>query len=88
MSSPAILHDARPCPNCNASLSDLYCGRCGQENPPEHEYSLWSFLRETWQAFRGRTSAAKTLYVLLTRPGELTEAYVAGQRCQRRPKTA
>ncbi len=68
------------CKNCGASLNAAYCSRCGQKDVdlrrPILEL-LWEVLRETFE-IDGR--AARTIWTMFSKPGTLTERYLAGQR--------
>lgn len=72
----------RSCLNCQTPLAGPYCAECGQRDIDlERPLStlLAEFLRETLQV-DGR--AARSLRVLLSRPGVLTQDYLAGRRQQ------
>ena len=72
---------ARPtqCANCGASLADRYCGRCGQDSHVSLSFS--HFLHELVEGlFHVDSKFWRTLRTLLTRPGVLTEQYLAGKR--------
>jgi hypothetical protein len=67
------------CANCGATLADRYCGRCGQDS--HASLSFGHFLHELVEGmFHVDSSLWRTLRALVTRPGLLTEQYLAGKR--------
>jgi hypothetical protein len=67
------------CANCGAALADQYCGRCGQDS--HVSLSLGHFLHEFVEGlFHVDSSLWRTLRMLVTRPGLLTEQYLGGKR--------
>jgi Protein of unknown function (DUF3667) len=71
------------CLNCRTPLAEprpKFCGQCGQEThlrPP----TLGHFVQQFSGAYFSTEGALwRTLALLLTRPGELTRRYLAGQR--------
>jgi hypothetical protein len=67
------------CANCGAALADRYCGRCGQDS--RVSLSFGHFLHEFAEGmFHVDSSLWRTLKALLTRPGLLTQQYLAGKR--------
>lgn len=67
------------CANCGALLADRYCGRCGQDG--HVSLSFRYFLHEFLEGmFHVDSSLWRTLRALLTRPGLLTQEYLAGKR--------
>lgn len=74
---------ARPCTNCAASLTaplPAFCPHCGQETRIRAP-TLGEFLQQLGGAYLSTEGALwRTLRLLLTRPGELTRRYLAGQR--------
>jgi hypothetical protein len=67
------------CANCGAALADRYCGRCGQDG--HASLSLGHFLHELVEGlFHVDSKFWRTLRMLLTRPGVLTDQYLAGKR--------
>ena len=67
------------CANCGASLADRYCGRCGQDS--HASLSLGHFLHEFVEGlFHVDSKFWRTLLTLVTRPGVLTDQYLAGKR--------
>jgi hypothetical protein len=67
------------CANCGAALADRYCGRCGQDS--HVSLSFGHFLHEFVEGmFHVDSSLWRTLRALVSRPGLLTEQYLAGKR--------
>ena len=77
-------HAAAPgerCVSCGAPLGTPYCPRCGEQRASDRHYSLLHFGEEVLEAFvHADGRLARTLRTLVTRPGELTVAYMAGRR--------
>ena len=75
------------CRNCQFPLgmsSAKFCPNCGQDTAP-HPPSAWEFLHEFvghYVALEGRL--ARTLALLIFRPGELTRRYLGGEKEQLR----
>lgn len=68
------------CPNCGAALSGSFCASCGQKAAALNPL-LREFLRDTFHElvdFDGRIF--RTLRLLFTRPGFLSNEYIAGRR--------
>lgn len=71
------------CRNCQLPLgmsSARFCPNCGQDTAP-HPPSAWEFLHEFvghYVALEGRL--ARTLALLIFRPGELTRRYLSGKK--------
>lgn len=68
------------CCNCRKPLTGPYCARCGQK-AQDHKRPLHTFFGELWGGFFSLDSRFwKTIRVLLTKPGFLTNVYNVGQR--------
>ena len=70
------------CLNCEAPLEGPYCAHCGQRHAPPRPTTR-ELLGEAWDEFvnvDGR--AARTLRLLVTRPGALTAEQLAGRRAR------
>ena len=70
------------CLNCGATLTGLYCSRCGQK-VVDRDLSLGTFVRETTEQlvdWDGKVPA--TLRTLFLRPGVLTVDFLAGRRAR------
>ena len=67
------------CANCGARLADRYCGRCGQDS--HVTLSFGHFVHEFMEGvFHVDSTLWRSLRWLVTRPGFLTEQYLAGKR--------
>lgn len=72
----------QPCRNCGEVVEQRYCTNCGQLAASFHR-PIWSLIGETVTdtlALDGRL--ARTLPVLLFRPGRLTKNYTEGKRAR------
>lgn len=72
----------QPCRNCGTDVSERFCPNCGQLAASFHR-PVWSLVSETISdsfALDGRI--ARTLPMLIFRPGKLTRAYTSGQRAR------
>lgn len=77
MDKPAV--SPSNCANCGALLADRYCARCGQDS--DVSLSLGHFLHELVEGlFHVDSKFWSTLRTLITRPGLITEQYLAGKR--------
>lgn len=71
-----------PCRNCGAEVEEKYCPKCGQLAASFHR-PIWSLVGETIaDTFTVDGRLAKTLPVLLFRPGRLTKSYTEGKRAR------
>ena len=68
------------CSNCQATISGPYCSQCGQEAEPTLKYFWTVVLHLLDDIFSFDSRANRTLIPLLTKPGFLTEQYIAGKR--------
>jgi hypothetical protein len=74
--------EPQECLNCGAALSGPYCGRCGQK-AAELELTMREFLGTALQdAISLDSRVARTLTLLILRPGEVTARYLAGERAR------
>lgn len=73
------------CLNCNAAVSDKYCGRCGQR--VEHAiHTVWHFTQEAAEDLTHADSRLwSTILALLFKPGFLTKEFLAGRRVRYLP---
>lgn len=81
MNHAAAAHPLPPsCPNCEADVHGPFCAQCGQETviepPTLHEF-VHEYLHH-YIALEGRLW--RSLKLLLTKPGELTQEFLAGRR--------
>jgi hypothetical protein len=68
------------CLNCGAALTGRFCGTSGQRVLPP-DPSLRELLRDAWDEFAGYDGRfARTLRILLLRPGRLTTEVLHGRR--------
>lgn len=73
---------AATCDNCGASIDQRFCSACGQLATNLHR-PIWTLIGEGLSdsfALDGRI--ARTLPVLMFRPGKITRAYLDGQRAR------
>jgi hypothetical protein len=69
------------CPSCGAPIAARYCAECGERRPSLRQYSLRAFAHEAFETLTDvDRSVLATLRSLVTRPGELTAAYMRGTR--------
>src|SRR5262249_30553261 len=68
------------CRNCGASLVGPYCSRCGQRDVDYHQSfgTVFRDFLDSFLAFDGKV--IQTLWLLLSRPGELTVRFLHGQQ--------
>lgn len=80
MASPTLTED---CPTCGEVISDSYCPACGERRPSSRIYSLREFAHEAFEVVTNvERSFLRTLWTLIRRPGELTAAYMRGERAR------
>jgi hypothetical protein len=76
----APLTDER-CPSCGGIIALRCCEICGERRPSERIYTLREFAHETFEVVTNvERSFLNTLWTLVRRPGELTAAYMRGER--------
>jgi hypothetical protein len=70
------------CVSCDNPLAGQYCHYCGEKRiVPEQDFNLFSFLRETIGDFLNfDTKVIRSYLVFFFRPGQLTLAWIQGQR--------
>lgn len=67
--------------NCGAALPTAFCAQCGEQRASDRHYSLFHFGEEILESFAHLDgSLFRTLKALVRRPGELTAAYMRGER--------
>jgi hypothetical protein len=72
--------DHEPCLNCGATLTGRFCAECGQRVLPRHP-ALRELARDAWDEFAGYDGRfARTIRLLLSRPGGLTLEVLNGRR--------
>ena len=73
-------HEPTNCENCGAALSGEYCSVCGQ-HAIDYRRSLWAVAVDAADSLLNwDTKFLKSLGVLLTRPGKLTNDFNSGRR--------
>ena len=69
------------CSNCGAELSGPFCSICGQKKEHKHDLTVWHFLGHSLHEFTHLDSRfLRSFKYLITKPGFLTEEYIAGHR--------
>lgn len=69
------------CPTCGTASPGDWCPACGERRLDARDRSLRGFAAEAFQSVTSLDSALlRSLRLLVTRPGALTAAHVAGQR--------
>jgi hypothetical protein len=69
------------CVSCGRAVNTAFCPHCGERRASDREYSLPHFAREAVNAFTNTDGKLiRTLRTLIRRPGELTAAYMRGER--------
>ena len=73
---------AADCLNCGAALTGQFCSQCGQRVGPPHPTTR-ELVGDAYDELVGWDGKfARTIRLLLTRPGELTRAVIQGQRAR------
>jgi hypothetical protein len=73
---------AADCLNCGAPLSGPFCSQCGKRVVPPHPTTR-ELVGDAYDELVGWDGKfARTIRLLLTRPGELTAAVIGGQRAR------
>ena len=69
------------CRNCGTALAGDYCHSCGEARPHEHEFQWRHFLHDVVHEFLHLDGKIfRTLWLLIRRPGFLTQEYWDGRR--------
>lgn len=72
---------AGACGNCGAQLAGPFCSQCGEKKFSREDYSLGHFVEEAIDGLTHFDSRfLRTLKLLLTKPGELSNAFFHGGR--------
>jgi hypothetical protein len=69
------------CPTCDRPRQEEYCGQCGERALHRHDLTLLGLVEQAVEAVAhvdGRVF--RTFTLLMRRPGQLTAAYIRGQR--------
>lgn len=73
------------CLNCGAELAGAFCRQCGQKHEP-HIHSLRHFAAEAFESLTHADSRLwRTLWLLVSKPGLLTQEFFAGRRARYLP---
>ena len=76
------MSETKLCKNCNSQLMGNYCFNCGQE-AKDMNLSIFYFIKEFFgNLFSLDSKVLVTLKYLITRPGFLSNEYIAGTRKQ------
>jgi hypothetical protein len=69
------------CANCGSAMIDVFCARCGEQQPSHRDLSMRAVAHEAVQEFAGVDGKIpRTLWALITRPGLLTREFIDGRR--------
>lgn len=69
------------CATCGAAIATPFCPGCGEQRASERHYTLRHLGEELFETlFHADGRAIRTVRTLITRPGELTAAYMRGTR--------
>lgn len=69
------------CTNCGAGSADVYCARCGEQQPGHHDLGVAHLAHEVFHEIAHVDSKLfMTLRDLVTKPGFLTQEYFAGRK--------
>jgi hypothetical protein len=69
------------CPNCHHQATGKFCNNCGEKKFHPHDLSLFHFLEVGFESFfHADSRLLSSLKLLVSRPGELTVAFVTGVR--------
>ena len=73
--------DGERCPTCYATIRSTFCRVCGERRPSRWPQSIVGFLRaSTARILDADNRLYRALLRLMTRPGELTVAFLEGRR--------
>ncbi len=74
---PAEIH----CPNCGVPFTDTYCSRCGEKRLNPEDYSLKNLFKQlVHHATSLDSRIARSLWLLLVKPGLLSREFLSGKR--------
>jgi hypothetical protein len=69
------------CTNCDNTLVDVYCARCGEKQPSHHDLTVGHFTHElVHELVHLDSKLFRTLRELMFMPGQLTAEYFAGRK--------
>jgi hypothetical protein len=73
--------DGARCPACRSTVRRRFCSVCGEHAPHRQPRTVWAFLkRGATQLLNADSRLLRSLYVLLFRPGALTDLFLEGHR--------
>jgi len=76
-----LVADGDRCPTCLATIHGRYCHRCGEARLRERPRSVMGFLKHAaLRLFDADNRLFLSLYLLLVRPGTLTNRFLRGNR--------
>ena len=79
MTAPALIDER--CPSCGGVITLEFCDVCGEKRPSLRAYTVAEFIHEIFEVFTNvERSFLRTVWTLVRRPGELTAAYMRGER--------
>lgn len=70
----------KDCLNCGKTVEDKFCPHCGQENIETKEPFLGFLIHGLAHYFHFDSKLQKSIIPLITKPGKLTNEYIAGKR--------
>jgi hypothetical protein len=69
------------CPTCHTGVASAFCPDCGEKPLRQRELTLRGLVEQMFEAFTNIDSKlVRSLRALLTRPGQLTVAFLEGRR--------
>jgi hypothetical protein len=79
--APAPVSMPERCVSCHEALTTPFCAQCGEQRASDRRSSLAHFAEDILEGIANFDSALlRTVRTLITRPGELTAAYMRGER--------
>src|SRR4051812_20757375 len=72
--------DSWVCPTCARRSTSRYCGACGERHRTPHDLTLAALLGEWLESLTNTDGRVFRTFAALLRPGELTAAYLRGER--------
>ena len=73
--------DGTRCPACQSTVHGRFCSTCGEHAPHRQPQTTWEFLkRGATQLLDADSRLLRSLYLLLVRPGALTNRFLEGHR--------
>jgi len=70
----------KECLNCGTNVEDKFCPHCGQENIETKEPFFGFLIHGIAHYFHFDSKLQKSIVPLITKPGKLTNEYIAGKR--------